>query len=289
MTTEVYSKGLYSTWLYVPEINSAFDCGEGLSTHLGPRCFGIQKLFISHGHTDHIAGIAALVGIRSCGFGNKETPLEIYYPKDCREVLAMKTFVETARAKPTYPLVWTALEPGMEISLGNPKRKVRVFRVEHGNPANLALGFSVREQRSRLSPEWVGKTQEELKNLGSAGVKLTESYEKVIWAYGGDYYSLPQSEIEGADWFFSDTTFLNVADREEKSHASLEEAVEIARKAKVRRFVGMHISPRYGKKDITEVSFWLKKNYPSGVLLPIHKPAVFSDQPNKKAIAVEIA
>jgi ribonuclease Z len=257
MTTEIFSKGLYSTYLYIKGINCAFDCGEGVSTALGPRCFGIQKIFLSHGHTDHIGGLVPLIGIRSAGFGDKSTPLDIYYPKGCKSVEALIAYTKTMR-EPSYKLSWIPLEDKSEVDIGNNK-KVRSFRVDH---TKNSLGFSIIEQRTKLKSEYSGYSGQELKQLRESGVEISQKIEHKLWAYSGDAYKVPTKEIEEADWFFCDSTFLNEDDREEKTHMSLDEAIELAKSAKVKNFVAMHLSPRYSFKEIKEAQVKLSKFFP---------------------------
>jgi ribonuclease Z len=263
MVTELYSKGLYSTYLYIKSLNCAFDCGEGMSTRLGPRCFGIQHLFISHGHIDHIAGIAPLVGIRSAGFGDKSTPLTIYYPKGCKSTEALKGYIDTMRP-PCYKLEWVPIESGQEIKLSHNK-KVRAFKVEH---TNTSLGFSVIETREKLKEKYRNLSGVELRNLKLEGIKIAEATEHKLWVYSGDAYSLPEKEIEGADWLFADTTFLKKEDREEKTHSTLEEVVDVAKRTNVNHLVCMHISPRYSHTEIKDAQKLLLGQFKRGRIIP---------------------
>ena len=49
-----YSKAMYSTWFYYKPARLLFDAGEGVASALGNFIFGIERIFISHGHHDHI-------------------------------------------------------------------------------------------------------------------------------------------------------------------------------------------------------------------------------------------
>ena len=44
--------------------------------------FGIDKVFISHGHYDHIGGLAGMIYARAAARGDKEKALTIFYPKN---------------------------------------------------------------------------------------------------------------------------------------------------------------------------------------------------------------
>lgn len=270
MKTEVFSKGLYSTYLYVKEINSCFDCGEGMTTQLGPRCFGIRKLFISHGHHDHISGISSLIGARCVTRGDNYAPLEIYYPEDCFEVEELKAYISKTRT-PTFPLTWTKIKADQQIPLESPNKLVKSFKVDH---TKTSLGFSILEKRKKVRKEYQNLEPKEFQKLYSKGIKVSEKYLANLWSYSGDAVNLDQKEIEKAEWFFCDTTFLNKEDRKEKTHFSLDEAVSLASNANVKRFVGIHISPRYTNKERKDYQEEVRKVLPNSILLPMSKCSI---------------
>jgi ribonuclease Z len=274
--TEIFSKGLYSTYLYVKELNSCFDCGEGMTTQLGPRCFGIRKLFISHGHHDHISGISSLIGARCVTRGDNNAPLHIYYPDQCQEVEELREYISRTR-KPTFELSWTPIKPEETINLESPNKFVRAFRVAH---TSNSLGFSVLEKRKKIKKEFQSLTGQEFQKLHTQGVKLSEKYLANIWSYSGDAYELNPKEVEGAEWFFCDTTFLNKEDRREKTHLTLSEAVTIANQAKVKRFVGIHLSPRYTNKERKDYQTQIQKEFPNTLILPYTKTMVIDNNPD---------
>jgi ribonuclease Z len=64
MIIKAYSKGLYSNWYFYAPDRVLFDCGEGAALNLRAGIFAIEKIFLSHGHIDHIAGLPLLVSLR---------------------------------------------------------------------------------------------------------------------------------------------------------------------------------------------------------------------------------
>jgi ribonuclease Z len=270
MKTEIFSKGLYSTYLYVKEVNSCFDCGEGMTTHLGPRCFGIRKLFVSHGHHDHISGISSLIGARCVARGDNYAPLEIYYPEGCHEIHELKAYIEKTKT-PTFELTWCPIKPGENIALENPNRLVRAFKVEH---TSNSLGFSILEKRKKVKKEFTNLPPQEFQRLKMENKKVTDDYFANLWSYTGDASYVNADDIENADWLFCDTTFLKEEDRKERTHYSVKEALELAKKANVKRFVGMHLSPRYTNKDRKEYQTWVQKEFAKSLLLPFTKPSI---------------
>lgn len=275
MKTEIFSKGLYSTYLYLKEINSCFDCGEGMTTQLGPRCFGIRKLFISHGHHDHISGISSLIGARCVTRGDNHAPLDIYHPKECLEIEELKNYIAKTR-KPTFPLTWIPIGPNDEITLESPNKKVRAFKVDH---TPNSLGYSILEKRKKVKKEYESLNAKDFQNLYSQGVKVSESYLANVWSYSGDASNLNAEDIKNAEWFFCDCTFLNEEDRKDKTHLSLNEMLKLATLANVKRLVGIHISPRYSNKERKSYQDYLQKSFPKALLLPFTKPVIIDNNP----------
>ncbi len=68
-----YSKALYSSWLYYSPDRLLFDAGESVSSIMGNKSFAIERVFLSHGHTDHIAGLVGLINIRNSAMGDKKS------------------------------------------------------------------------------------------------------------------------------------------------------------------------------------------------------------------------
>jgi len=56
-----YSKSLYATWFYYKPARLLLDAGEGIVHVLGKRIFGIRKVFLSHGHEDHVGAATTLL------------------------------------------------------------------------------------------------------------------------------------------------------------------------------------------------------------------------------------
>src|SRR5210317_1992004 len=90
MVLKCYSKALYSSWYFYAPDRLMFDCGEGAASRLSQEIFAVEKIFLSHGHVDHIAGLLPFVCLRQSTKGDNEKPLQIYYPKGDRSVLTMK-------------------------------------------------------------------------------------------------------------------------------------------------------------------------------------------------------
>ena len=116
-----FSRALFSTWLYHKRFNILFDCGEGVATALQNRVFGIRRIFLSHGHADHIAGLVNLLNIRNLGAGDQTAPLQIYYPNNNKLLEFMIDYLVRTQKDLSFPLTWIPIEPNQSFRLEDQK------------------------------------------------------------------------------------------------------------------------------------------------------------------------
>ncbi len=256
----IYSKALYSTFVYYSPDRILFDAGEGVSSILANKAFAIKRVFLSHGHADHIAGLVGLVNIRNNAMGDKEKELTIYYPKGNYLISEMINFLARTNRRLSYSLEWIPLEPGDRVELlqGQMPRYIEAFPTVHV-PNENSLGYNIVEVRHRLRAELVGATQEEIVRIvrEKGREAVSETYEQRLFSYGGDSVPIKPAYVQGTEVLCHDTTFLDERDRKEYKHATLKEAIEVARAAGVQKeLICLHISSRYkGKlKEIAAAS-----------------------------------
>ena len=253
----IYSKGLYSTWIYYSPDRILFDAGEGASSILGNKAFAIRRVFLSHGHADHIAGLVGLVNIRNNAMGDKEKELTIYYPSGNYLISEMMAFLARTNRHLAYGLEWVPLESGdrVELLAGQMPRYVEAFDTVHVHN-ELSLGYNVVEVRHRLRPGLADASQEEIVRLVQEKGKdeVAAPYDQRLFSYGGDSVAIKSSYIEETEVLCHDTTFLDERDRKEYKHATLSEAITTAREARVKKeLICFHISSRY-KAKIKEIA-----------------------------------
>jgi ribonuclease Z len=245
----MYSKALYSTWIYYSADRILFDAGEGASSILGNKAFAVRHVFLSHGHADHIGGLIGLINIRNNAMGDKEKELTVHYPKGNYLVSEMMNFISRTNRRLSYSLEWVALEPGDRIELlaGQLPRYVEAFPTVHVHN-EVSLGYNVVEVRHRLKPELAGAPQEEIVARVKAEGKesITEYYDQKLFSYGGDSVAIRPAYVADTEVLCHDTTFLDEEDRKEYKHATLSEAIACAREAHVKKeLLCVHISSRY--------------------------------------------
>lgn len=264
-----FSKGLYSNWFYHKPTRTLFDCGEGCATYFGNLLYGIERICISHGHGDHVLGLPSLIGCRNSGRGDKEKPLEIYYPHDNTSVRELQSFIMARNRNLNYDIKWIPMLPAQDIPINN-KTYIESFRIEHQRN-NLTLGYNIVEKRSRLKPEYVGKNIPEI--LKSGGVRsedLNEIYHKKILSYCLDAWRLNQVDIKDTDLAIMDCTFLSDKDRDDSTHFTLDESYKICVEAGAKSMLAAHFSGRYHPNQIIEAfsDLAIKNKLEMGLVMP---------------------
>ena len=238
-----FSRALFSTWIYHKRFNILFDCGEGVATSLQNRVFGIRRVFLSHGHADHIAGLVNLLNIRNLGAGDQTAPLQIYYPSNNKLLEYMIDYLIRTQKDLSFPLTWIPLEPGQIIKLED----------------------NIIETRRRLKPEYNGFNQTELNRIiwEKGKEEIAENFDKIIFSYGGDSKPIDPAEIKDSLFLCHEATYLSKEDdeRDFQQHSFLEEVLNNAKEANIETLLLIHTSLRYNLEEIYEFINSAKSKY----------------------------
>jgi len=250
-----YSKAMYATWFFYRPARILLDAGEGVSAAMANFVFAIEKVFLSHGHYDHIGGLPGLLQSRRSARGDKEKPLEVYYPAGDELIAVQRHYVEGLTYRVGYDLSWHPLEPGQRVPLGTGRDRGYLvpFRARHGGRAP-ALGFNVLEERKRLSARYAGLPEHEIAQAARSVPReeLMEAYEKILLAYTGDSAPVDPDLVREAEVLMHEATFLAAEDRDAAGHATVEEAIRVAVAARVRLLVLFHVSSRYPGREVEQ-------------------------------------
>lgn len=245
------------------------DCGEGTQRQMliaGINFMDIDKIFITHWHADHFAGLIPL--IQTMNLERRQKPLYIFAPEAERFVsdiidlgyFGLKFEVEAVNLP----------YEGDEIN--------KIFETEDYEMLSIpvmhtvpSVAFAIKEKEKwnidpkkikklKLKPgSWMKKLKEKgeaeyngkkikLKDVasGSSGLKVV---------YTGDTKPCKTVEkiSENADLLIHDGTFLEIEDAKGKHHADVSQAAKIAKAAKVKQLILTHISRRYKNTKPLEV------------------------------------
>jgi len=251
-----------------------FDCGEGTQKQLmksGISFMQINKIFISHWHADHFAGLIPM--IQTMNLENRKKPLTIYGPEAERFV---SDIVDLGYFGLRFPV--RAMDvpfEGSEISLVDETDdyQIQSIPVFHSVPS-VAFCFKEKDKwnidEDKLKKLGVNKGPW-LKKLKATGkldfkgrkIKIQDVGRvkkglKVV--YSGD--TKPCDNVvkisKDADLLIHDGTFLE-EDVGSKAHADVKEAAKLAKKANVKELILTHISRRY--TDLEELEEAAKKEF----------------------------
>ena len=240
-----------------------FDCGEGTQRQMMRynTGFGLDHVFVTHLHGDHVLGLPGLV--QTLGFNERTRPLAVHGPPGTRGTLY--DLVHAAGTDPDFPVRVNEVSPG-SVALSADDYEIRAFRTEH---RTVSVGYVLVEddRPGRFDRE---KAEDDLEippgpTYGRlhAGEPVTLDDGRTIQpeqvvgpprpgrrlAYTGDTRptGVVEEASEGADLLVHDATFADDEQGRARStgHSTAAEAAELAARAGVRRLALTHVSARY--------------------------------------------
>ena len=244
-----------------------FDCGEGTQRQMmihGLSYSKVKMILLTHLHADHFLGIAGLT--QTLKMNERKEPLFIFGPAGTERCISSILLG-------TYPFQICIKEIDENFCLKNEKFKISAFRTKHNV---RSIGYIFQENDSwNFNKEKADKLgikgsmfrkleKEKEITIGKKKVKLedvTKPKKGIKMVYTGD--TAPSEEIlsasKGADLLISDGTFSeqHSKDAAEKMHSTVSQAAELAKKAKVKQLILVHLSNRY--KDASTLEKEAKK------------------------------
>lgn len=249
------------------------DCGEGTQRQMliaGINFMDIDKIFITHWHADHFAGLIPL--IQTMNLERRTKPLYIFAPEAEKFVsdiidlgyFGLKFEVEAVNLPFEGDGIHKIFETEDFEMLSTPTL--------HTVPS---VAFAIREKEKwNIDPAKIkrlkmrpGPWMKQLKEKGEADVsgkkiKLKDVAKgsvglKVV--YTGDTKPCKTVEkiSENADLLIHDGTFLEAEDVKGKHHADIGQAVKVAKAANAKQLILTHLSRRY--RDTRELERAAKK------------------------------
>lgn len=227
-----------NTCIMVPELDVCFDVGQCLRASLAAK-----YMCISHGHMDHIGGLAYWCSQRNFqGMGPGTIVCDKRIEDDIRGM--MEGFVKLERQKTPYELI--TMEPGDEIEIKN-NVALRCYHTEHTCPS---MGYAIVEKRTKLKPELSGLPQDKLRELKERGEEIVNHLEVPLLAYLGDTLPGPHllaNDVRKAKVIITECTFFEPEHKERAKvgmHLHVDDLAEWRKVAECEDMVVTHVSRR---------------------------------------------
>lgn len=245
------------------------DCGEGAQIQMqkfGLKKGRIDKIFISHLHADHYAGLFSLLG--TYVLQNREAPLTIYGPPGLEDITRLQLFYSGTNLP--FPLDFVTLEDGFNVIFESDSWRAYSFPLQHRVPT---YGFLFREKNKKRKVIKEKVTGMNVPKEAFPYLKAGEDYTKddqtfyaeeltrppdppLSYAYVSDTLYDPGiiSYIHECSLLYHEATF--TTDFEEKAgrtmHTTAAQAAKIAVKANAGKLLLGHFSTRFKDTSVFE-------------------------------------
>lgn len=257
-----------------------FDCGEGTQRQMGRAKLSPakkMKIFISHMHGDHVFGLPGL--LQSMALLGRENGLDVYGPKGIGKFI--ESMNETVRFSSTFPIHVHEIGAGKVVD----EKFYQIYsaRADHVIPC-LGYSFVEKPKPGRFNvkmarklevpegPLWkILQTGKPVKIKGrridpGLIVGPPRSGGKIVYATDTRPTSRIASLALRADILIHDSCFDSSLEEKaiEDGHSTSAQAARIAKRAKVKKLVLMHISARY-REELTLLEE-AKKIFPNTIV-----------------------
>lgn len=210
---------------------------------------GYATVCVTHGHLDHIAGLAHFASRRRLG---GLTAARVFVPAEAAPHVAQWVEACEKLERIEYEIEIVPVSPGDRVRLRN-DLELSVLPGRHRVPT---VGYLFSEVRHKLLDELAGRDGRELAAMREKGQAVTRREEIPLLAYPGDcgveiFEASP--ELFRARVLLLECSFLEPGDRErarEYAHIHLEDVIERAGRFENEAVVLTHFSQRYGPDEI---------------------------------------
>ncbi len=247
-----------------------FDCGEGTQRQMMRYgvSFGLDDIFFTHTHSDHILGVTGL--LRTMALQGRTEPIRLWGPRGSSKTL--RQCITLGNDRLTFPVTVTEIEAGS--ALQRQGYQILTFAVDHSGSRSLGYAVAEQDRLGRFNPElarsmgvpegplWGRLHKGETVTLPDGRqvspdmlVGIARRGRKIVFT--GD--TRPCESVVAAAWdadvLVHEATFADdEAERaRETGHSTATEAATVAKAASARRLVLTHLSARYSREtDLLE-------------------------------------
>jgi ribonuclease Z len=245
-TIDGRSRAGHETWFRVRELGIGLDVGRGHDALIG-----IERLFVTHAHLDHAAGIAWYGSQRRL---QRLHPAQVFVPAesadDFRALIALQE-----------KLTGAALGIDIEgMAEGDVRRLGRTLAVRAHRATHrvAARAYEFLERRHHLKPEFAGRDAQEIAAMRHDGVDVAEEVEVPVLFYTGDTDRgiLERNErIYKAEVLMIECSFVAEGHEERAAkyrHIHFDDIIAFAERFENQIIVLTHFSRRYGRDEIRD-------------------------------------
>ena len=212
---------------------------------------GFPTAFVSHGHLDHMAGLAHYASRRRLA---RLPTARVFVPAEVRPLVAQWVEACEKLEHIDYDIELVAAAPGDRIRLRN-DLEATVLPGRHRVPT---VGYLFSEVRQKLKDEFLERSGAEIAALRGKGVEVTRREEIPLLAYPGDCgYEIFDAcpELFRARVLLLECSFLLSEDKDrarEYAHIHLDDILERAHLFENEALVLTHFSQRYRPEEIRQ-------------------------------------
>jgi ribonuclease Z len=239
--------GVYTS-LQVPELGVVLDAGVPIRSFAGT-----DRIFLSHGHSDHASALGSLLGIRTL-IG--KAPPQVFLPAEIEAPVREALAVQGRLHRTETDIETVPMNPGDTHHLGH-GLWVRAFRTHHKVPS---LCYQFFRRVSKLKPEFQSLPPEEIGRRRRAGEPLFDEVDRLELAYATDtlaHVLETAPSLLDCRVLILECTFIDakrtVQDAQERLHIHLDEILARAESFRNEALVLMHFSQAYSPDEVHAV------------------------------------
>ncbi len=271
VTLQGFAQGGIRTCIAIPEIKAMFDLGSML-----PISMKYDKVFITHGHTDHTGQLSTFVSRREI---QDLKPPDIYAPAQIvaptlKKILELWSFMNNPSGKGyrSYNANIHPVNIGDEIPLSK-NHTVKVMPTYH---VGISNGYCVIHHSKKLKQEYVGKPGSEIAAAAKSGADLYDRNDYPLLCIPGDTkieFLLNHKEAQKCKVLVHEVTFwesnkkVTVEGCRRRGHTHVDEMIAHCEKFEGEALVLCHRSLRFSRKEIEQI---VAKRFPSEIKNKIH-------------------